>query len=356
MAKSSNGYSKLKEVIVGRELKLSKRISDLTFRQFYKESISQKVYERIIDNDDVYYVNQDLIDQRNRELDELSDQLRALGVVVYRPEEISSIKVFKTPTFTSECSSASNVRDLTLIYKDKIIETPTFVRNRYFENQSLYNIFAESTRDFGQWIKCPHTKMTEDRMDLNDWRSERDYDNFDRSKFDMAIDGAQFLRLGNDCIVGINSYNHYLGYLWVKRFFPEVDFHIIHVADNHIDGVIVALRDGYFLVDPKYKGIEDKLPEKFRSWKFLYPEDLTDDIDVSDYTDVEIRLASSRGMDINVLSIDENTVLVNVRATGVKTVLEDNGFKVIDVKLENGEIFAGGIHCSTLDILRDDED
>jgi glycine amidinotransferase len=72
-------------------------------------------------------------------------------------------------------------------------------------------------------------------------------------------------------------------------------------------------------------------------------------------TDIDLRLASSRGMDINVLSLDENTVVVNKRAYGVKKVLEKHGFDIIEVQLEHGEIFAGGIHCSTLDLVREDE-
>ena len=52
----------------------------------------------------------------------------------------------------------------------------------------------------------------------------------------MAIDGAQFLRIGRDVIVNVTTYNHYLGYEWVKSLFPESEFHMISVADNHIDG------------------------------------------------------------------------------------------------------------------------
>jgi glycine amidinotransferase len=104
-----------------------------------------------------------------------------------------------------------------------------------------------------------------------------------------------------------------------------------------------------------FKSIKDILPDKFKNWKFICPENLTENIDVSDMTDMGLRLASSRGMDINVLSLDENTVAVNKRAVGVITALEKNGFNVLPVKLDNGEIFCGGIHCSTLDLVREDE-
>lgn len=352
---SKNGYDRLKEVVVGRELQLTKRLGDTTFQQFYKEAITEKVYQSLKDNDNVYYVNQDLIDIRNEQLDNLAQLLEDNGVIVHRPDKIDKIQLFKTPHFKSEVSSASNVRDMTLVYQDKIVETPTYVRNRYFENLALYDVFENAYRNGGQWIRCPHTKLSEDRMDLTHWGDSRDYENFDHSKYDMAIDGAQFLRLNNDCIVNVNSYNHYLGYLWVRSLFPDINFHMIHIADNHIDGAIVALREGTFLVDPKYTNIKEIMPSKFKDWEYLYPSDLSKNIDTSGMTDVDIQLASSRGMDINILSIDDNTVVVNERALGVIKTLEENGFKVLTIKLDNGEIFAGGIHCSTLDLVREDE-
>lgn len=355
MINSNTGFGKLKEVIVGRELNLTKRLADLTFAQFYKEAISEKVYQHIKDGDSIYTVNQDLIDLRNIQLDNLAKTLESQNIIVHRPDIVDKIQIFKTPYFTSELSSASNVRDMTLVYNNKIIETPSYVRNRYFENINMYNIFNTAFHSGGQWIRCPHTKMTQERMDLSNWNSIRDYSNFNMNDFDMAIDGAQFLRIGKDCIVNINSYNHYVGFLWVKSFFPEVNFHVISVADNHIDGAIVALKPGVFLIDPKYKNIKDLLPTKFQNWKFLIPEELTPNIDISGMTNIDIRLASSRGMDINVLSISEDTVVVNKRAVGVIDVLEKNGFNVIQIELDNGEIFAGGIHCSTLDLRRDDE-
>jgi glycine amidinotransferase len=297
-----------------------------------------------------------LIDQRNIELDNLATTLSRLGVTVHRPDILDKIVPFSTPSFKSEMSSASNVRDVTWVYGNKLIETPTFVRNRYYENALLFDVYnrAYDKGRGGQWIKAPLTELTEDTIDLGHWGETRDYTNIP-DNFVMAIDGAQFLRIGRDVIVNVNSYNQYLGYEWVKSFFPDTDFHVLHVADNHIDGCLICLKPGVFLVNPNYPNIRDLLPEKFRSWKYLYPSDLSVNIDVTGMTDIDLRLASSRGMDVNILSIDEDTVIISERAHGVKDILERNGFNTVSVKLEHGEIFAGGIHCSTLDLVREDE-
>lgn len=353
MINSNTSFGKLSKVVVGRELSLSRRISDVTFRQFYREALDEKIYESPFDG---YHVSGELIDLRNQQLDDLAKTLVDLGIEVERPQVLDKIIPFTTPSFKSELSSASNVRDVTFVYGDKIIETPTFVRNRYYENTLLYDVYnrAWNSGRGGQWIRAPHTELTEETIDLGHWGDTRDYSNIPKN-YVMAIDGAQFLRIGRDCIVNINSYNQWLGFEWVKSFFPKTDFHVLHVADNHIDGCLICLRPGVFLVNPNYPNIRDLLPAKFSKWSYLYPRDLTANIDVTGMTDIDIRLASSRGMDVNVLSIDENTVVVNKRAHGVKDCLERSGFNIIEVNLEHGEIFAGGIHCSTLDLVRNDE-
>jgi glycine amidinotransferase len=350
---SNTSFGKLKEVVVGRELKLTKRLSDVTFKQFYREALDERIYEAPFEN---YTVSMELIDLRNEQLDNLAATLEGRGIVVHRPDALDKIVPFTTPSFRSELSSASNVRDLTLVYGNKLIETPTFVRNRYYENTLLHDVYSRAwdRGRGGQWIKAPHTALTEDTIDLGHWGDSRDYANIP-DNFVMAVDGAQFLRIGRDCIVNINSYNQYLGYEWVKSFFPDTNFHVLHVADNHIDGCLICLRPGVFMVNPLYPNIRDLLPAKFKNWTYLYPQDLTANIDVTGMTDIDLRLASSRGMDVNVLSIDENTVITTDRAHGVNDLLDKHGFEVIPVKLEHGEIFAGGIHCSTLDLVREDQ-
>ena len=188
MVNSNTSFGKLKEVVVGRELCIAKRIADITFKYFYKEALQQGLYRKDFGG---YEISYDILQLRRKQLDDLADLLSSFGIVVYRPDEVTKVKQLRTPTFETENSSASNVRDLTLVYKDKIIETPTFIRNRYFENMALYDIFSKAYDNGkgGQWIKAPLTKLTEDTIDLVDWHEKRDYAS-NASKYEMAIDGA----------------------------------------------------------------------------------------------------------------------------------------------------------------------
>ena len=360
MIRANNGYNKLESVIVGRELELPRRIADITFKTFYKENLGEKIYE---DPFEEYKINSDLLYERIEDLDNLAKTLEAEGIEVYRPEPITSVVQVKTPTFKTELSSASNVRDLTFVYQNKLIETPTFVRNRYFENQNMLEIFYDvwyGGLGGGQWIGHPHQKLTEGTIDLKPWNEKRNF-NVIPDNFEMAIDGAQFIRINeNECFVNISTYNHMLGFLWVKQFFPDVKFYILYqLIDNHLDGAFNILREGTFLVNPKYSNLKEyfklNFGDRFEDWEYLIPEETNRFYNYKKATDIGFELASVRGMDINVLSISPDTVVVSEDAYSTIDILEKNDFKVIPVRFRHSEIFAGGIHCNTLDLWRKDD-
>lgn len=353
MILSENGYDTLREVVVGRELYLGKRIADFTFKNFYKENLNESVYDKL----DEYTIQHELLEIRNAQLDNFSKLLESHNVIVHRPDKLKQVIPFKTPDFKSELSSASNVRDTSVVISNTIVETPTYVQNRYFENTSLYDVFSKSFNNGigGRWIHPPHTKLIEETMDLDDWTLPRDFDK-DLSKYTMAIDGAQFIRLNDDIICNVSTYNHYLGYKWVKSLFPNKNFHMIKITDNHTDGTIVPLCEGKFLINTNHftnhsiDEIRNQLPKKYQEWEFIEPSFNCDRV-----INNNIQLASSRGMDINVLSLNNNTVMVSDSAFDTMDILDKHNFNVIPVTLDNCEIFGGGLHCSTLDLRREND-
>ena len=67
------------------------------------------------------------------------------------------------------------------------------------------------------------------------------------------------------------------------------------------------------------------------------------------------QLASFNGMGVNVLSIDENRVCIREEDVSIKKRLEKEGFETIPVKLRHCELMGGALHCTTLDVNRDEE-
>jgi glycine amidinotransferase len=58
-------------------------------------------------------------------------------------------------------------------------------------------------------------------------------------------------------------------------------------------------------------------------------------------------------IDLNVLSVDPDTVLVNEASPDLQRTLEKNGFTTVPVRHRHRRIFGGGLHCFTLDTVRD---
>lgn len=343
-----NEYNRLKSCIVGREFSLNPKMFDISFKTFFKNNLEDLDYVQELSQ----YYTSEKIHERNEDLDNLAKVIESFNVKVYRPLEVDKIIKIKTPTFESICRPSSNVRDQCLIYGNTIFETAPNLRGRYFENYTLYNIFNTLYKNGMNWIQCPKSNLTDESIDTNDWRAERDFTNIP-SQYEMFFDSANCLKLNNDILYNYSTYNHYLGIKWLK---DNVNANIIpvRVTDNHIDGNIISLCEGTLLVnDKKLKTrIENLLPKKFKEYEFLrLPNNVIMEDEVAD-TDVP-KLASREGMSINVFSIDEKTVIVNECDTPVCELLDRNGFNVVPVKLRHCRMFGGGIHCSTLDIERD---
>ena len=56
---------------------------------------------------------------------------------------------------------------------------------------------------------------------------------------------------------------------------------------------------------------------------------------------------------MNLLSYDQETVIVDERQTNLIKVLEKHKFKIIPIKMRHIYTQGGGIHCATLDTVRD---
>jgi N-dimethylarginine dimethylaminohydrolase len=62
---------------------------------------------------------------------------------------------------------------------------------------------------------------------------------------------------------------------------------------------------------------------------------------------------SSPWAGLNVMSIDPKTVLVHDRQTEMIKELEAKKFTVVPVRMRHCYTMLGGLHCSTLDVVRD---
>ncbi len=372
-------FWKLHEVIVGDVHNFNLEKLERTFQVGYGENLKNFNMEELgIGSNLNYYnyidykVDEEKTAERRDDLNSLAKTLESLWITVKRPDSLDKIKTFKTPDFTGVLTPVSNPRDRVFVYGNTIIETPCMIRKRYFENQLLYSTLQEYIRDGYLWISAPAPSMKNNRFDFGYWLDDRDFSTFDENAYDIAFDAAQLLRIGKDIIFNITSYNHELWARWLQKLLdklePGAKIHKLYkLDDNHIDGVLSVLRPGTFLVNNDYgkrtylKNIKDYLPEKFKNWEIIFMGDSEENNDnlrnklapLDSKTTTYLQLCSIRGSFTNVLSIDENTIMVNEDAINTIRILEEKNFKIIPVRLRHCELYGGGLHCATLDIKRD---
>ncbi|MFT8320316.1 MAG: hypothetical protein ABF649_05360 [Bacillus sp. (in: firmicutes)] len=369
---SYDDWSSLKEIIVGSAFNYISHERDLSFDIFFHENLfkSDWAYPRLNSsnllekNSLKFNIKKKYVDELNEDVENLVEILESQGVRVHRPinlpYNVNNIGGFG---WESAPVPALNVRDNTLILGDEIIETPPAIRSRYLETRLLAPIFMNYFKQGAIWTTMPRPILTDMSFDQSYARDLETtlggptevIENQTPSPFDvgfeMMLDGAQCLRLGKDIIVNISNENHALACDWLERHFNNrFRIHRIYrMSDNHIDSMLLALRPGVFLA--RHEGIRDMLPEPFNKWKVIVPpEPKKGNFPVYDDGDL---LLTSPYIDLNVLSINSETVLVNEDCVELIRTLENEKFNVIPVRHRHRRLFGGGFHCFTLDTVRE---
>jgi len=349
-------FWKLKEVIVWNVQNYNLHKLDVTFKLAYWENLRNSPFSSFVD----YKVDKQKIIERTEDLNNFAKTLDSYGIIVKRPDVLENFQTFKTPHFKGVLSPISNPRDRAMFYGKKIIETPAMCRKRYFENQLFYNLFSEYFNNWYWWISAPNPILTDEKVDLDYWKNERNFEDFDTNKYDISFDAANTLRIGKDILFNISSYNHELWARWLQStLWESVTVHKIYkLDDNHIDGKLSVLSPGKFLVNNSllHRDISSYLPQKFKNWDMIYTWDYNEyPEDYYNSWSSFIQLSSLRWIDTNVLSLDEKTVCVTDTAIKTSEILSAAWFSIIPIRMRHSEIFWWGLHCATLDVDREDD-
>jgi glycine amidinotransferase len=355
---SFDEWSRLREVVVGRAESWRSFELDTSFRLFYFDNVRPVLQTKA--GGAHLEIPARLLDELEEDIEGLVEALTACGVTVHRPTRLNEQARVQTPYWSSETTPALNVRDQAIVLGDTIVETAPHVRARYFENDLLRHIFYRFLRAGSRWVAMPRPSLARGSLDpsffagdaeVDEIMLDREATELDAVGHELIFDGAQCMRFGRDVIVNVGNQNHALGFAWLEANFSDrFNFHLLDgIADSHIDSIVVPLRPGLLMVrSPEYL---DKLPVQLKKWDMVFPP-AVDDSRFPDYSDFGFNIAS-RYIDINVLSVDENTVVVNSLCPELIEELERHGMNVVPVRHRHRRLFGGGFHCFTLDLVRD---
>jgi glycine amidinotransferase len=370
---SYDSWSPLREVVLGSADNYTSHERELSFDLFFHDQAPHS---------DIYLprltapgtgtgagaarrspIKERYVEELREDVEAMADLFARLSITVHRPLPLDAgTGSVRTPVFEAAVVPPLNIRDNSIVFGDEIIETPPLVRSRYFETQFLKPVYAEYFRRGARWTVMPRPMMTDasfDRSYVAD--AATPYSTFDTvtdprpspydTGFEMMIDGAQCLRLGRDVFVNVSNANHALGCDWLERHLAgRFRVHRIHrLADSHIDSTVLALRPGLLLV--RNPAVAERLPKALRKWDMVFPPE-PEDNSFPDYDDDDLVL-TSRYIDLNVLSLAPDTVMVNAASPELARTLEKRGFTVVPVRHRHRRLFGGGLHCFTLDTVRE---
>jgi glycine amidinotransferase len=224
----------------------------------------------------------------------------------------------------------------------------------------MHPIFAHYQKLGAKWSQSPRPTLKDSAFDFSSmpWEENPELAKLqgDPSQFEIMFDGAQCLKFGKDIIMNVSTANHKLGHEWLKNHLgSDYNLHMVQITDHHIDGMFMPLRPGVLLINPL--SMEDKmhlLPKELQKWDIIKVPEEHNEKNISSNPQL-----ASANINVNVLPINEKQILIFDHDGDKKTILgktlEKNGFEVIQVRLRHSRMFGGGVHCVTLDTVREGE-
>lgn len=164
----------------------------------------------------------------------------------------------------------------------------------------------------------------------------------------LVLDAANVCRLGNTWLCLESASGNKAAIHWLADNFPDINVEMCNFYSGvHIDSTIVPLREGLVLLNAS-RVTRKNCPRAFDGWQKIWIEDC---VEQSFYQ----YPYASRWIGMNMLAIDDHTVIVDQAQIEIITTLEKLGFTVIPHSLRHSRTLGGGFHCVTLDTWRQND-
>jgi N-dimethylarginine dimethylaminohydrolase len=328
-------------------------------------------------------------------IDEVAEDLEGLcrifgqaEVSVIRPSWTEQSTRFQSPNWQAAGFDIYNVRDLHIVFGDTLIVSAPSSRFRLFENYAFHDIFYQHFFEEGfRWISAPIPRLRgkylhevdressplevlEDSLHQKLSSGLKETYHFLHEN-EVIFDAANIIRVGRDILFLVSSTGNRKAARWLTEVLGS-DYRV-HVTNSyrssHLDSTILPLRPGLVLLNGARVN-EETCPEFFTGWDKLFftdvapvPEaevDFHRSVRVPVHSELrELGVASQVGYisspwaGLNVMSIDPNTVLVHDQQTQLIRRLEAKGLTVAPVRMRHTYTMLGGLHCTTLDVVRE---
>ena len=344
---SHNEWDRLEEVIIGSVRGAMKIAFEPALNAYYPN-------KKMRHENGAPFPEEEII-EAEKQLNNLEKIISELGIKVVRPEAIDFSSPIHTPYFkipNGNCCACP--RDVLLIIGNKIIEAPMAQRGRFFEYLSYRKLVKNYFNNGADWIVAPKPSMSDDLYVKDYSIIEHPFDADTHpalTNFEPCFDAASFMRFGRDIFYHTDTVTNDFGVKWLERTLgKEYKLHRLKFKDKHapqhIDTTLVPLRKGLVMVNPE-RPFKENYGDIFinNNWKIV---EAPASVQSVEFHSPEV----SNWISMNLLSIDEETIIVEEKEEKLIKLLEEYDFKVITCPFDKVYKFGGGFHCCTSDIRR----
>jgi glycine amidinotransferase/scyllo-inosamine-4-phosphate amidinotransferase 1 len=336
MVSVNNEWGKLKEIFVG-----TIDNANMPTHGFDLHAINYA------DKDRIPYIEQGNFDdivyeETYEDLEILVNILKNCGVKVNRPKPIETQNKISNGFWTTDQYYTFCPRDTVTVIGNTILEAPMSLRSRQYETYCFRDQFIEYMNEGARWVSAPRPMLKDDSYQITDLNK------LTLTEREPVFDAANILRSNNDILYLVSNTGNKLGAKWLQNLLG--DQYKVHILENmysysHLDSTIALLREGLCLLNPARVN-ENNMPEMLKSWDKIWSPPMVD----IGYHKIE---RASVWVGINLLSIDENTVIVDNRQTELIKELKKYKIDTLDCKIRHSRTLGGSFHCVTTETLRD---
>jgi scyllo-inosamine-4-phosphate amidinotransferase 1 len=336
MVNVNNEWGKLKEVIVGTvdNANMPTHGKDLHCINYATDDSIPK--------NELGFWDQKVYDETHEDLENLSNLLTDVGVKVYRPTPIDTTKTISNGHWETSQYYTFCPRDTATVIGNNIIESPMSLRSRQFETDCFKDIFIEKMEQGANWVSAPKPRL------LDSMYQREDLSKITLNNNEPVFDAANILRCNNDILYLVSNTGNLKGAKWLQNFLGnEYRVHTIEDVYSyiHIDSTIAVLREGLCLLNPERVN-EKNMPEFLKSWDKIWCPPM---VDIGYHQTIR----ASLWIGVNLLSVDENTVIVDNRQKELITELKKYGIDTLDCQIRHSRTLGGSFHCVTTDLVRE---
>ena len=336
MVSVNNEWGKLREIIVGTidNANMPAHGKDLHCINYATETEIPK--------DEIGFWDKQVYDETQEDLENLSSLLTNIGVKVYRPSPIDTQKVVSNGYWETTQYYTFCPRDTVTVIGNNILESPMSLRSRQFETDCFKDIFIEKMEEGFNWVSAPKPRL------LDSMYQREDLSKITLNNHEPVFDAANILRCNNDILYLVSNTGNLKGAKWLQNFLGKE--YRVHTIENvysyiHIDSTIALLREGLCLLNPERVN-ENNIPDFLKSWDKIWCPPM---VDIGYHKTIR----ASVWIGVNLLSIDENTVIVDNRQIDLIKELKKHNIDTLDCKIRHSRTLGGSFHCVTTELLRD---